>query len=45
VFKRFFTPETLAAEVGGGDVLYAGHWFVAIRSSAVASEAAAPHAA
>jgi demethylmenaquinone methyltransferase/2-methoxy-6-polyprenyl-1,4-benzoquinol methylase len=45
VFKRFFTPETLAAEVGGGDVLYAGHWFVAIRSSAVGSEAAAPHAA
>ena len=32
VFKRYFTAESLAAELGGGDVLYDGHWFVAVRS-------------
>jgi len=30
VYKRFFTPEELAAELGGGSVLHAGRWFVAI---------------
>jgi SAM-dependent methyltransferase len=28
VYKRFFTPEGLAAEIGGGRVLHAGRWFV-----------------
>ena len=34
VFKRWFEPEALLAEVGdaGGDVLHAGHWFVVVRS-------------
>jgi ubiquinone/menaquinone biosynthesis C-methylase UbiE len=32
VFKRYFTPEGLAAELGGGDVLFAGQWFVAVRA-------------
>src|SRR3954465_13690913 len=29
VYKRWFAPETLAAELGG-EVLYAGPWFVAV---------------
>jgi ubiquinone/menaquinone biosynthesis C-methylase UbiE len=33
VFKRFFTPEGLLAELGGGDVLFGGTWFVAVRST------------
>jgi demethylmenaquinone methyltransferase/2-methoxy-6-polyprenyl-1,4-benzoquinol methylase len=32
VFKRFFLPEQLVDELGGGDVLYAGDWFVVVRS-------------
>jgi SAM-dependent methyltransferase len=32
VYKRFFTPEGLAEEVGGGRVLHAGHWFVLVAS-------------
>jgi hypothetical protein len=32
VFKRHFTPEGLAAEVGGGDTLHVGHAFVVVRS-------------
>ena len=34
VFKRWFKPEALLAEVGDarGDVLHAGHWFVVVRS-------------
>jgi SAM-dependent methyltransferase len=28
VYKRLFTPDGLAAEIGGGRVLHAGHWFV-----------------
>jgi ubiquinone/menaquinone biosynthesis C-methylase UbiE len=31
VYKRWFTGEGLAAELGGGDVLHDGHWFVAVR--------------
>jgi demethylmenaquinone methyltransferase/2-methoxy-6-polyprenyl-1,4-benzoquinol methylase len=31
VYKRYFTPEGLAKELGG-DVLFAGRWFVAARS-------------
>jgi ubiquinone/menaquinone biosynthesis C-methylase UbiE len=30
VYKRFFTPEGLAAELGGGRVLHAGGWFVVV---------------
>jgi len=30
VYKRFFTAECLADEVGGGRVLHAGHWFVLV---------------
>jgi len=32
VYKRYFTGEGLADEVGGGAVLQAGGWFVAVRS-------------
>jgi ubiquinone/menaquinone biosynthesis C-methylase UbiE len=31
VLKRFFTSESLAAELGGGETLFAGRWFVAVR--------------
>jgi ubiquinone/menaquinone biosynthesis C-methylase UbiE len=30
VYKRFFAPEELAAELDGGRVLHAGRWFVAV---------------
>jgi demethylmenaquinone methyltransferase/2-methoxy-6-polyprenyl-1,4-benzoquinol methylase len=30
VFKRFFLPEQLVHELGGGDVLFAGAWFVVV---------------
>jgi demethylmenaquinone methyltransferase/2-methoxy-6-polyprenyl-1,4-benzoquinol methylase len=32
VYKRFFTAEGLAEELGGGETLFAGRWFVAVRS-------------
>jgi ubiquinone/menaquinone biosynthesis C-methylase UbiE len=32
VYKRYFTPEGLLAELGGGEVLFAGAWFVAVRA-------------
>jgi hypothetical protein len=32
VYKRYFTPDELAAELGGGETLFAGRWFVAVRS-------------
>ncbi len=32
VFKRYFTPTGLLDELGGGEVLHAGHWFVVVRS-------------
>ncbi len=32
VFKRFFTGAALAGELGGGDVLHKGRWFVVVRS-------------
>ena len=32
VFKRYFEPAGLAAELGGGETVFAGHWFVAVRS-------------
>ena len=31
VYKRWFTGAGLAAELGGGDVLHDGRWFVAVR--------------
>jgi demethylmenaquinone methyltransferase/2-methoxy-6-polyprenyl-1,4-benzoquinol methylase len=34
VFKRYFVPEELVDELGGGDVVFDGRWFVAVRSSA-----------
>lgn len=30
VYKRFFSAEGLCAELGGGRVLFDGHWFVAV---------------
>lgn len=32
VYKRYFTPEGLVAELGGGRVVHAGRWFVAAAS-------------
>jgi len=32
VYKRYFTGEGLASELGGGDVLMDGRWFVVVRS-------------
>ena len=32
VYKRFFEPHELVAELGGGKVLHAGRWFVAVAS-------------
>jgi ubiquinone/menaquinone biosynthesis C-methylase UbiE len=33
VFKRYFTGEGLAAELGGGEVLHEGDWFVVVRAA------------
>jgi demethylmenaquinone methyltransferase/2-methoxy-6-polyprenyl-1,4-benzoquinol methylase len=33
VYKRYFTPEALLDEVGGGKVLFDGTWFVVVRSA------------
>jgi ubiquinone/menaquinone biosynthesis C-methylase UbiE len=32
VYKRFFEPDELVAELGGGTVLHAGRWFVVVAS-------------
>jgi demethylmenaquinone methyltransferase/2-methoxy-6-polyprenyl-1,4-benzoquinol methylase len=32
VYKRYFTPEGLLAELGSGTVLHGGHWFVSVLS-------------
>src|SRR5262249_3812897 len=32
VFKRFFAPELLLDELGGGRVLFEGHWFVVVEA-------------
>jgi hypothetical protein len=29
-YERFFTPEELAREIGGGAVLHGGRWFVTV---------------
>ena len=34
VFKRFFTGAGLVAELGGGEVLHEGLWFVVVRAPA-----------
>jgi demethylmenaquinone methyltransferase/2-methoxy-6-polyprenyl-1,4-benzoquinol methylase len=34
VYKRYFTADGLAAELGGAELLHAGRWFVAVRSRA-----------
>jgi demethylmenaquinone methyltransferase/2-methoxy-6-polyprenyl-1,4-benzoquinol methylase len=34
VYKRFFTGAGLAEELGGGDTVFEGHWFVVVRSRA-----------
>jgi demethylmenaquinone methyltransferase/2-methoxy-6-polyprenyl-1,4-benzoquinol methylase len=34
VFKRFFSGDGLAAELGGGTVLHEGRWFVAVAAPA-----------
>jgi ubiquinone/menaquinone biosynthesis C-methylase UbiE len=33
VYKRYFEPGELAAELGGGETLFAGRWFVAVRTA------------
>jgi ubiquinone/menaquinone biosynthesis C-methylase UbiE len=37
VYKRYFTGEGLAGELGGGEVLLDGDWFVAVRTSTIAA--------
>jgi demethylmenaquinone methyltransferase/2-methoxy-6-polyprenyl-1,4-benzoquinol methylase len=32
VYKRYFTADSLAEELVGGDTLFSGRWFVAVRS-------------
>jgi demethylmenaquinone methyltransferase/2-methoxy-6-polyprenyl-1,4-benzoquinol methylase len=32
VYKRYFEPAALARELGGGETVFAGRWFVAVRS-------------
>jgi ubiquinone/menaquinone biosynthesis C-methylase UbiE len=32
VYKRYFEPEELAQELGGGRTLFAGRWFIAVRA-------------
>lgn len=39
VYKRYFDPWDLAAELGGGSVLHASAWFVMVRSSRAPSSA------
>ena len=34
VYKRYFTGEGLAEELGGGETRFEGHWFVVVRSPA-----------
>jgi ubiquinone/menaquinone biosynthesis C-methylase UbiE len=34
VYKRYFTGLELAEELGEGDILFEGHWFVVVRSPA-----------
>lgn len=34
VYKRYFDPDALAKELGGGTTLFAGKWFVVVTSAA-----------
>jgi demethylmenaquinone methyltransferase/2-methoxy-6-polyprenyl-1,4-benzoquinol methylase len=34
VFKRYLRGSTLVEELGGGEILHEGHWFVVVRSVA-----------
>jgi demethylmenaquinone methyltransferase/2-methoxy-6-polyprenyl-1,4-benzoquinol methylase len=34
VFKRYFTGDQLAEELGGADVLFEGRWFVIVEAKA-----------
>ena len=33
VFKRWLDPAQLVEELGGGEIVHAGHWFVAVRAT------------
>jgi demethylmenaquinone methyltransferase/2-methoxy-6-polyprenyl-1,4-benzoquinol methylase len=37
VYKRYFDPDELAAELGRGAVLHANDWFVMVASGAAAA--------
>jgi ubiquinone/menaquinone biosynthesis C-methylase UbiE len=37
VYKRYFTGDGLARELGGGEVLLDGDWFVAVRTDTIAA--------
>jgi len=39
VYKRYFTAEELASELGGGEILLASRYFVAVRAQAGAATA------
>ena len=39
VYKRYFTGAGLAAELGGGEVLHDGRWFVMVRTLPPAAQA------
>lgn len=41
VYKRYFDPEELVRELGGGTILHAGPWFAAVRSPRDAGRRAA----
>lgn len=32
VYKRFFTGRSLVEEIGGGEILFEGRWFVVVRT-------------
>lgn len=32
VYKRYFEPDALAHELGGGETIFPGRWFVSVRS-------------
>ena len=31
IYKKYFTPEELVAELGGGEVVLSTSWFVAVQ--------------
>lgn len=39
VYKRFFDPDRLAAEIGPATVLFRGRWFVLVRATRLSAEA------